>query len=61
MTHDKKNESKEINFTLLSDIGEIQINQTASRDEIYETLDWIYLTNSVSVQFDFCKMIFLFV
>ena len=41
MTHDKKNESKEINFTLLSDIGEIQINQTASRDEIYETLDWL--------------------
>ncbi len=40
MTHDKKNESKEINFTLLSDIGEIQINQTASKDEIFEVLDF---------------------
>lgn len=41
MTHDKKNESKEINFTLLEDIGEIRINQTATKDEIFETLDWL--------------------
>lgn len=41
MTHDKKNESKEINFTLLSGIGEICINQTASKDEIFECLDWL--------------------
>lgn len=40
MTHDKKNESKDINFTLLSDIGEIQINQTATKDEIFECLDF---------------------
>lgn len=40
MTHDKKNESKEINFTLLSGIGEICINQTATKDEIFECLDW---------------------
>ncbi len=40
MTHDKKNESKEINFTLLSEIGEIQINQTATKDEIFECLDF---------------------
>ena len=40
MTHDKKNESKEINFTLLAGIGEIRINQTATKDEIYECLDW---------------------
>ena len=39
MAH-KKNESKEINFTLLSDIGEIQINQTASKEEIFEVLDF---------------------
>jgi len=43
MTHDKKNESKEINFTLLSDIGEIRINQTASKEEIYETLDFFLM------------------
>jgi 3-dehydroquinate synthase len=43
MMHDKKNESKEINFTLLSDIGDIQINQTASKDEIFETLDFFLM------------------
>lgn len=41
MTHDKKNESKEINFTLLSDVGEIQINQHASKEEIYECFDFL--------------------
>ena len=43
MTHDKKNESKEINFTLLSDVGEIQINQTASKEEIFEVLDFFLM------------------
>ncbi len=40
MTHDKKNESKEINFTLLADVGDIRINQTASKEEIFECFDW---------------------
>ena len=40
MTHDKKNTSGTINFTLLSSVGGIEINQTASRDEIYEALDF---------------------
>ncbi len=40
MTHDKKNESSKINFTLLSNIGEIKINQTATKDEIFEVLDF---------------------
>ncbi len=40
MTHDKKNESKEINFTLLSDVGEIYINQTATKEEIFECFDF---------------------
>jgi 3-dehydroquinate synthase len=40
MTHDKKNDSKEINFTLLADIGDIRINQTASKDEIFECFDF---------------------
>ncbi len=40
MTHDKKNETKEINFTLLKNVGDIRINQFASKDEIYECLDW---------------------
>ena len=40
MTHDKKNESKEINFTLLADIGDIRINQTATQEEIFECFDF---------------------
>ncbi len=40
MQHDKKNESAEINFTLLSDIGNIKINQTANKEEIFEALDF---------------------
>ena len=40
MQHDKKNESSEINFTLLSDTGDIKINQTASKEEIFEALDF---------------------
>ena len=40
MTHDKKNTLGSINFTLLSDVGGIEINQTASKDEIYEALDF---------------------
>ncbi|MFT3754240.1 MAG: 3-dehydroquinate synthase [Paludibacter sp.] len=40
MTHDKKNESKEINFTLLADVGDIRINQTATKDEIFECFDF---------------------
>lgn len=40
MQHDKKNESTAINFTLLSDIGNIKINQTAIKEEIFEALDF---------------------
>ena len=40
MTHDKKNENGIINFTLLGGVGDIRINQTATQEEIYETLDF---------------------
>ena len=40
MTHDKKNTAGTINFTLLGDIGDIRINQTATKEEIYEALDF---------------------
>lgn len=40
MKHDKKNIAGEINFTLLGDTGDIKINQTASRDELFEALDF---------------------
>lgn len=41
MIHDKKNVGDTINFTLLSDIGEIQINQTADRGMIKEGLGYL--------------------
>lgn len=40
MTHDKKNDSKEINFTLLASIGDIKINQHVSQKDIFEALDF---------------------
>lgn len=47
MTHDKKNTSGEINFTLLSDVGDIHINQSATKDEIFEMLDFYRETMGV--------------
>lgn len=40
MKHDKKNTGNEINFTLLEDVGRIKINQTASKETIFEALDF---------------------
>ena len=37
MTHDKKNTSGQINFTLLGNIG---VNQTATEEDIKEALDF---------------------
>ena len=45
MTHDKKNDSNQINFTLLKDIGDIAINQHATSDEIIEALT--FYTNTM--------------
>lgn len=42
MKHDKKNESSDkINFTLLNDIGSLALNQTASQEEIFESIDFL--------------------
>ena len=41
MRHDKKNTSGVINFTLLHNIGDIRINQTATDEEICGALDFI--------------------
>ena len=40
MKHDKKNMGGVINFTLLNDVGELRLNQTATQSLIYETLDF---------------------
>lgn len=42
MKHDKKNESADkINFTLLNNIGEIALNRTATKEDIFESIDFI--------------------
>jgi 3-dehydroquinate synthase len=40
MTHDKKNTANTINFPLLGGVGDIRINQTASKEEIFQMLDF---------------------
>ncbi|WP_163718287.1 3-dehydroquinate synthase [Mangrovibacterium lignilyticum] len=40
MTHDKKNEGTRINFTLISKIGQVEINQDCSKELIFEALDY---------------------
>lgn len=40
MVHDKKNVGNTINFTLLANVGDIQIDQTADRGLIEEALDY---------------------
>ena len=40
MTHDKKNRNGIINFTLLANIGDIRIDQTATEKEIKEAFDF---------------------
>lgn len=42
MKHDKKNEGKGINFTLLDEIGVVVIDQIASEDEIREALEALH-------------------
>ena len=39
MTHDKKNSGGIINFTLMGEIGDIRINQSATKEEIIEMFD----------------------
>lgn len=40
MTHDKKNTAGVINFTLLKDVGNIALNQTADKDTLFEMFDF---------------------
>ena len=41
MLHDKKNRGADIHFTLLGDIGDIRIDRTALKNEIFEMLDFV--------------------
>ena len=40
MTHDKKNSAGIINFTLMGEVGDIRINQSAPKQEIMDMLDF---------------------
>lgn len=40
MKHDKKNTAGIINFTLLKDVGDIRLNQTADKPMIFEAFDF---------------------
>ncbi len=40
MLHDKKNTAGIINFTLLKEVGDICLNQTANKETIFEVLDF---------------------
>jgi 3-dehydroquinate synthase len=40
MTHDKKNEGKRINFTLIPSAGEAAINQNCSKELVFEALEY---------------------
>ena len=40
MGHDKKNEGKRINFTLIRSVGEVEINRDCSKEQIFEALDY---------------------
>ncbi|MBN2664648.1 MAG: 3-dehydroquinate synthase [Bacteroidales bacterium] len=42
MKHDKKNKNNKIIFTLLKNIGEVEINQTCSKEIFFEALNFYY-------------------
>ena len=41
MKHDKKNVGDTINFALVADIGDIRLDQTATKEQIFEALDFL--------------------
>lgn len=47
MGHDKKNEGKRINFTLITSVGEVEINRNCSKEEIFEALDFFREVNNI--------------
>jgi len=42
MKHDKKNINNEIRFALISDIGEVKVNQTCEKSNIFQALNFYY-------------------
>ncbi len=47
MGHDKKNEGKRINFTLLTSVGVVEINQNCTKEQIFCALDYFRELNKL--------------
>lgn len=46
MGHDKKNDGKRINFTLITSVGEVEINRNCTKEQIFEALDYFRELNN---------------
>lgn len=46
MGHDKKNEGKRINFSLIKSVGEVEINKDCTKSQIFEALDYFRELNN---------------
>lgn len=46
MCHDKKNDGKRINFTLITSVGEVEINRDCTKQQIFEALDYFRELNN---------------
>ncbi len=46
MGHDKKNDGKRINFTLITSVGEVEINRDCTKEQIFEALDYFRELNN---------------
>ncbi len=46
MGHDKKNDGKRINFTLLKSVGEVEINCDCTKEQTFESLDYFRTINN---------------
>jgi 3-dehydroquinate synthase len=46
MGHDKKNDGKRINFTLIKSVGEVEINCNCTKEQIFEALDYFREINN---------------
>ena len=41
MAHDKKNVGGKVNFTLLGNVGDIRLDQHATKDELFDMFDFL--------------------
>ncbi|MEI6274960.1 MAG: 3-dehydroquinate synthase [Prolixibacteraceae bacterium] len=46
MGHDKKNDGQRINFTLITSVGDVEINRNCTKEQIFEALDYFREINN---------------